>query len=538
MTTHAVPAGVLAVAFLAAGALAVPHRRQPGTVAYVGLMAANAAMAVALVVTDLDVVTVETAARGFLFCWYLATALWAVFALEYTGRGPVMTRRRTAVVVGIAPLTGGVSIGLGITGVDNATVSLLVIPLQVTVISLSAFGVVLVARSGVTYDDLPLGRSVSLSVAGTSLTGMFTVAVLSNVIDVDQGLLLATGILGITAVAFLVTQLRLGLFDSDPSTGHLARETLLDQMSESVLLVDRRGQLLDVNDTAVETFGIKRPIEHGQTLESVVGEVPNDATDGPITLETRAGKREFEWRHSDLTRRGDTVGRIHALRDVTERRTDEQRLSVLNRVLRHNLRNDLDAIRAYAETLTDDAEVDPGTAGERIEETARGVAAIGDTVASAEQLLKRDGVDRQTVDLVELAQRVVSAQLEEHPDARGDVSGAADQIRTDPRVLETILEELVENALKHADVDPSVEVVVSESDDGVTIRVRDNGPGIPEHERAVLLQGEETPLNHGSGLGLWLVYWGVKRLGGNLSFGTGSPRGSVVTVSVPSLEAA
>jgi len=537
MTTQAVAAGGIAVVFLAAGVLAVPYRRQPGTHAYVGLMLVDAAMAAALLGADLSVGSPETAVRGFLFCWYLATAVWTIFALEYTGRGPAMTRRRSLAVLGLALLTGTVSILIGVFGVENATVSLLVIPMQVAVISLSVFGVFLVARSGVTYDDLPVARSVGLAAAGTSLTALFVPLVLIDVIGIEEGVVLATGILGFAAAAFLVGQFRLGLFDSDPSTGYLARETLLDQMSESVLLVDRERQLLDVNDAAVETFAIDRPIEHGETLESVLGAAPDDGTDGPITLTTRAGQREFEWRHSDLTRGGDTVGRIHALRDVTEQRTDEQRLAVLNRVLRHNLRNDLDAIRAYAETLTDGEEMDADRARERIEETALEVAAIGDTVASAEQLLKQDGVAGQPVDVGELAHRVVSTQLDERPGAMGELSGAAVQIRTDPRILETVLEELVENALKHADGEPAVEVEVDESDDGVTISVRDNGPGIPEHERAVLLEGEETPLNHGSGLGLWLVYWGVKRLGGNLSFGVASPSGSVVTVTVPSLDA-
>lgn len=531
-------AGATAVAFLVGAVLALTHRGQPGTRAYVALMVLNAVMALALLGTAIDRVADETAARGSLFCWFLSTSVWATFAIEYTGRGPVMTRRRTAGIVGLAACTATMSIAPGILEVTNQALTLLVFPLQVAVLSLSVFGVFLVARSGITYDDLPLGRSVSLSVAGTSLTVIFTAPVLVEVIGVDRGIRLATGILAVSAAAFLVGQLAFDVLDGEPSTGHLARERLLDEMSQAVFLIDRERQLLDVNETAVETFGVERPLEQGQTLESTLGESPDAADSGPVTLETRAGNREFEWRRSELTRGGDTVGTIHALRDVTERRTDEQRLAVLNRVLRHNLRNDLDAIRAFAETLeaADSGQVAPETVASRIETTARDVASIGDTVEGAEQLLQGDGVDRQRVDIVELADRIVNRQLAAYPDGSGSVSGTAEPISTDPRILETVLAELVENALKHGGEPPSVTVTVREDGSGLDVAVRDDGPGIPEHEQAVLLEGEETPLNHGSGLGLWLVYWGVKRLGGTLSFDTGTADGSTVVVSIPSFE--
>jgi signal transduction histidine kinase len=541
VTAHPVVVGAVPLVFLVGGALALPHRDQPGTLAYVALMGVLAVLATVLAgATGTGYVPVDTAARVLVSCMYVAWVLWAVFAIEYTGRGPVMTRPRAVGLLLVGALSGGLPLATDMFGVSSPNLSLFLVPLQIATIALAAFGVFLVARSGVTYDDLSPGRSVSLTVAGTSLTAVLTVPSTANLIGTDQSFLLALGLLGVAGVAFLVGQVRLGVFDSDPSTGYLARETVLDQMSQAVFLVDRGGQLLDVNDTAAETFGIDRPIEHGQWLGAVLGTTLPAGTEDPITLGTRAGEREFACRSSDLTRGGDTVGSIHVLRDVTERRTDEQRLAVLNRVLRHNLRNDLDAIRAFAESLRDaDADgVDTAELAARIEETARGVASIGETVDRADTLLQSDGTDRKQIGVERLAGQVVARQVTTDADATGEVSGSAGQITTDPRILEAVLAELVENALTHSDrPDPRVEVEVRETETGVELSVRDNGPGIPDHERAVLLEGEETPLNHGSGLGLWLVYWGVKRLGGSLTFGSAQPTGSVVTVAVPSLEA-
>lgn len=60
----------------------------------------------------------------------------------------------------------------------------------------------------------------------------------------------------------------------------------------------------------------------------------------------------------------------------------------------------------------------------------------------------------------------------------------------------------------------------------VEVGVADDGPGIPDHERAVLEDGRETPLEHGSGLGLWIVVW---KSGGAVEFEPNDPEGTVVT---------
>lgn len=63
--------------------------------------------------------------------------------------------------------------------------------------------------------------------------------------------------------------------------------------------------------------------------------------------------------------------------------------------------------------------------------------------------------------------------------------------------------------------------------------VADDGPEINPAEYEVLAQGVETPLEHGSGVGLWIVKWGIDEVGGSVSFAEREPRGTVVTISVP-----
>jgi sensor histidine kinase regulating citrate/malate metabolism len=78
-------------------------------------------------------------------------------------------------------------------------------------------------------------------------------------------------------------------------------------------------------------------------------------------------------------------------------------------------------------------------------------------------------------------------------------------------------------------------VTPDEEDEGAEIVVADSGSGIPQHELAVLDEGQETPLTHGSGIGIWLIHWATNAIRGNASFET-AETGTRVTISVPSLD--
>jgi signal transduction histidine kinase len=528
----------LVAAFVVVGVLALDHRDRPGAVPFVLLSVLLAAMAVGIALGRSPALRRWTPFLLFI-PFVFASLTWLALAFEYTGRGPVVTRRRAA---GLAAF--GIAV-VGITGLSTVVPdqvllawTLLINVLQLGLITAVGYGMVLVARSGVGYGDLPRSGSLVLTTAGGGLLAVTVVQILAPAIPYETAFVLSEGTLGVIAVLLLLTQVRYRVFDSGPSAGHLARETALDEMAAAVAITGREGALLDFNRTAERTFDIVQPDALGDPIGEALGVDLDSKDGGPVSIETTEGRRQFELERSELTSRsGEPVGRAYLLRDVTERRSHEQRLDVLNRVLRHNLRNDMDAIRGFAEALErGDPDSEPAALAARIRRTADGLAALGETLSRGERLLEAGPIDPEPVDIDPLLGQVAGTLRERYPEASvtTQTTDGTTVVRTDPQVLETVLEETTENGIEHNDSEPPrVEIAALDDDSGVVVEVRDDGPGIPEREQSVLLEGTETPLRHGSGLGLWLVYWGVVRLGGDLEFREREPRGSTVAVRLP-----
>ncbi|PSQ09256.1 hypothetical protein BRC95_01400 [Halobacteriales archaeon QS_5_68_33] len=79
----------------------------------------------------------------------------------------------------------------------------------------------------------------------------------------------------------------------------------------------------------------------------------------------------------------------------------------------------------------------------------------------------------------------------------------------------------------------SVRVESERAGEDIRLRVADDGPGIPDHERSAVGESTEiTQLEHGSGLGLWVVRWVCESCGGRLRFGESDLGGAAVVLSL------
>jgi signal transduction histidine kinase len=82
-----------------------------------------------------------------------------------------------------------------------------------------------------------------------------------------------------------------------------------------------------------------------------------------------------------------------------------------------------------------------------------------------------------------------------------------------------------------------VTVSSGRDDDRIAVTVTDDGPGLPPQDAAVLEGESETPLDHGSGLGLWLTNWVVGTNGGTVSVVESGADGTTIRLTFPAAAA-
>jgi PAS domain S-box-containing protein len=276
------------------------------------------------------------------------------------------------------------------------------------------------------------------------------------------------------------------------------------------------------------------------TLEQTVA--ATTAVTNRVEYRFRRADGSWAWLDSIVSYRPDTpiTGVVVNARDVTARRESHQQAAVLNRVLRHNLRNGLAVLLGHAETLTEAESPDVTATGEAIISKVWDLQDISDYSKDLTDILESEQVPQQEYDLATLVDQVLPEPAQRDDDLTITVEVPPESYVSAAPKIDVAISHVVRNAIEHNNADsPRVRIHLDEDgpeSDYLHLCVEDNGPGIPEQEQQVLLDGEETPLKHGSGLGLWLVNWIINRSGGRIRFEQIDPRGSCVKLIIPTAD--
>ena len=261
------------------------------------------------------------------------------------------------------------------------------------------------------------------------------------------------------------------------------------------------------------------------------------------SIEYRARHADGSWRWMEANGRAHTEtpgvgGYLINSREITARKERQQQLELFDRVLRHNLRNDMNVIRGSADTIQSKGSGDVTWLAGQIHEMCDKLLATTEKQREITQLL-REPPTQSEIELQPILREVQSNLASTYPDATIHIDcGNTTRLQAGDKFVYA-LEELITNAIIHNDGDnPSVAVTVSQSAEQIQITVADNGPRIPEMERDVIQNPENrNPLYHGSGLGLWLVKLIVSRSGGTVQFVETDKRGNSIAVTIPRREA-
>jgi signal transduction histidine kinase len=234
---------------------------------------------------------------------------------------------------------------------------------------------------------------------------------------------------------------------------------------------------------------------------------------------------------------------ICVVRDVTERKAYERRLErqlddleVLSRVVRHDIRNNLQVVLAYAELLEDHVDDAGREYMETVSENAEQAVDLTKTARDLTETMLGSDEERQQRGLAGALEPALADKRTAHPSATVTVEGGIPDVRVVTNdLLESVFRNLIENAIQHNDTDaPEVVVSVTERDDDVLVSVADDGPGVPDDRKTEIFGKGQTGLDSdGTGLGLYLVSLLVESYGGDVRVEDNDPRGAVFEVTLP-----
>jgi len=455
----------------------------------------------------------------------VVVAAFFVFALKYTGRDELVTRK-TLALLAVEPV---VFVSLVWT---NGFHGLIAPAVDVTASALQAvnvtFGPGLIVHTGYSYLMM---TSSTLLVAVYALRSRYlyqrqiaamvlaaTVPVLANVpyslglLAVDPTSLALT----VTGVAFTWAVTRENLLDITP----IATEVVLDEIDTAVFVVDPDGRVVDVNDIGRALFPDSEEFV-GNHARAMLGDARNalDAYDRlaasttPATEEVEVAGRYYRVQMSPLTERnGDLVGRVYMLVDLTEQRRRQRELERRNEqldrfagVVSHDLRNPLQVASSSVELTRETGDLS------HLERATRSHERMEQLVENLLTVARDSETETDSIDLSTVARSAWAVVETDGAQLVLDVDGST--VRADRNRLSQLFENLFRNSVEHgmtttdrsAGDDCSLTVRVESLPDCEGFAVSDDGPGFGGVDTASLFDTGYTTAEDGSGLGLSIV---------------------------------
>ena len=324
---------------------------------------------------------------------------------------------------------------------------------------------------------------------------------------------------------------------------------ITENMSEGFIIIDSRTEVLSYNTAALKILGSDFTGSSRSVLVLNRSEAFRSAVEDAL-----AGKRS----ETDLTLSekiyqviatpaftGSSVtGAVMIILDITEKEAREELRREFTSNVSHELKTPLTTIYGISDMLVGGIvkpEDIPGFAKNILDEAGRMITLIQDILKLSQLDENTFSDQRERVDLYELAQSAAE-RLRPQADEKHvtiSVTGERSEFTGIATVLEEMIYNLLDNAVKYNKQGGRVDVDVCSSGDDIVVTVSDTGIGVPADsidrifERFYRADKSHSRKIGGTGLGLSIVKHGVSLHGGSITVKSSEGSGTTFTMALP-----
>lgn len=350
-----------------------------------------------------------------------------------------------------------------------------------------------------------------------------------------------------SAISSLISTFNLRFSTLDSERARLA--TVLDQLTDGVLIADSQGLIQFANPAAGKLFQTSNPIHRSITEVVRNHQLVEAWRRCQQTGQMQTESVEVPARHQflQLVVIPDThaSGSLLLVQDLTRlRRLETVRRDFVSN-LSHELRTPLASLKALAETLQEGALDDPPAARHFIDQIQVEVDALTQMVNELLELSKiesgrftLDFAPIAACDLLDSASKRMRLQAERAGlNLRVECADDLPNVRIDSQRLEQVLVNLIHNAVKFTRSGGEVALIAEAVDSSVRFAVRDTGVGIPEEEVPRIFERfyrvDKSRTGSGTGLGLSIAKHIVEAHAGKIWVESVDGRGSTFYFTIP-----
>ena len=323
-------------------------------------------------------------------------------------------------------------------------------------------------------------------------------------------------------------------------------EAATGNMTEGLVLLNEQGSVLSINRSATHILDISRYCI-GKDIRAVsavpqLRELSEKALGGEhCEAHACLGGVSYRLYASPVTSGDKVTGAVLLMLDTTEKEQAEQLRREFSANVSHELKSPLHTISGCAELLANGIvkpEDVPHFLSQIQSEAKRMIALIEDIIKLSHLDEGAEDMQREDVDLLAIARRQADnlSQAAESAEVSLSVSGESAVVNGIPQLLDAIVHNLCENAIKYNRPGGFVKVNVRREGGSALLTVEDNGIGIPpEQQERIFERFYRVDKSHskevgGTGLGLSIVKHAAALHNAKISVASAPGKGTVITV--------